>query len=177
MKLGWHLPTTVNLASIYTSEKKTQAARNLLKKSVKRFRFEATPRYLLAELDEKEGNVAGAEKWYEQALKVDPLNGYAHIRYARFKAGRKQFDVALKHGERGVALLPDSASALSALGDIQVAAGDDSSALKSYQKSLAVQPDPLIRQRLIDLLHRIGDHDRANRMQQALDAWLKHQDS
>jgi len=177
MQKGWHLPSVVNLAAIYTAAGDIKAARNLLKKAVKKFRYEATPRYLLAELDEKSGNTAGAADWYEEALKTDPLNGFAHIRYARFLSAQKRHEEALKHAERAVALLPDSASALAILGDVQVAAGEDDEALASYQKSLAARPDPRTRQRLIDLLHRNGEHERANRMQEALDAWLKLQKS
>lgn len=176
MKLGWHLPTIVNLAAIYSNEGNIPAARALLQKGARHFRHEATPLYLLAGIEEKSSRKK-ADGLYEEALEADPLNGYAHIRYARFLAGEKKYTDALKHGERGVALLPDSAAALSTLADIQVAAGSYEDALGSYQKSLSIQPDPDTRQKLINLLHKVGDHDRADRMQQALDAWLRHQGS
>lgn len=174
MKLGWHLPSVVNLSAIYRSENNPAAARELLKRAAKHFRFEATPRYLLAEIDTEAGQILSADKWFRDALKCDPLNGYAHIRYAKFLAGQKKFGDALKHGERAAGLLPESALTLTVLGEIQVAAGKRDEALESYQKSLSLQPDPTTRQHLIDLLHDLGFHERANRMQQGLDAWLKH---
>jgi len=177
MKYGWHLPSVINLSSIYIAEGSNRDAQALLEKAARHFRHEATPRYLLAELYEKQGDRKKALQWYEDALKSDPLNGFAQIRYARFIAGEKNYPEAIKHGERAASLIPDSASIWSILGDIQVATGHDDKALESYQRSLALQPSPETRQRLINLLHRLGEHERANRMQQALDAWVKHQGS
>jgi hypothetical protein len=41
--------------------------------------------------------------------------------------------------------------------------------------SLAIEPLAVTRQRLIDALHKLGEHERAERMQRALDVWKKHQ--
>lgn len=177
MKYGWHMPSIINLSAIYIAEGNKRDAQVLLEKTALHFRNEATPRYLLAELYEKQGDKKKASQWYEDALKSDPLNGFAQIRYARFMAKEKNYPEALKHAERAASLIPDSASIWAILGDIQVAARKDDLALESYQRSLALQPSPSTRQRLIDLLHRLGKHERANRMQQALDAWIKHHGS
>ncbi len=177
MELGWHLPTVTNLSAVYVARGDLPRAKALLEKATKRYRHEATPLYLLAELDEKAGNMAQAKKWYEKSLKADPLNGFAHIRYARFMKQQKQFDVALKHALKATRLQPSSASCLTITGDIQVSRKEYGDALDSYQKSLAIQPDAETRQKLIDVLHLLGDHNRADRMQKALDAWLKHQSS
>lgn len=177
MALGWHLPTITNLSAVYVAQGNTSQARVLLEKAVKRFRNEATPRYLLAELDEKAGKSKQAESWYKKSLRADPLNAFAHIRYARFQAEQGQLDTALKHALRATRLQPSSASCLTITGNIQVRRKEYSDALESYQKSLAIQPDPKTRQKLIDVLHLLGQHDRARRMQNALNAWLKHQAS
>lgn len=174
---GWHLPTVTNLSAVYVANGNTAQARALLEKAVKRYRNEATPRYLLAELDEKAGNLTQAEVWYKKSLRADPLNGFAHIRYARFQAQRGQLDLALKHALRATRLQPTSASCLAIAGDVQIQRKEYGDALESYQKSLAIQPNPETRQKLIDVLHLLGNHDRAKRMQKALDAWLKHQSS
>lgn len=174
MTFGWHLPTIVNLTTIYRANGETSQAHELLKKAVKRFKNEATPRYLLADLEEKAGHIGSADSWYKHALKADPLNGFAHIRYARFLAGRNKPELALKHANRAIRLQPNCWSCLNILGDIQIRGKKQNLALESYQKSLAINPDSETRQRLIDLLHQLGKHERANRMQQALDAWLKH---
>lgn len=77
MTFGWHLPTVVNLTTIYRANGEASHARGLLKKAVKRFKNEATPGYLLADLEEKTGNFDGANSWYKHALRADPLNGFA----------------------------------------------------------------------------------------------------
>jgi Tfp pilus assembly protein PilF len=172
---GWHLPTFVNLAAIYAASGDIAQARTLLEKAAKRFRNEATPFYLLADLEERAGHIDSADRWYKRALRADPLNGFAHIRYARFLAGRNRYEEALKHARRAIRLQPKCSTCLTILGDIQARSKKQDLAVESYQKSLAIKPNAETRRRLIDMLHQLGRHERANRMQQALDAWLKHQ--
>jgi len=175
MTYGWHLPTVVNLSSIYIADGKKADAYTLLNKASKRFRSEATPCYLLAELDAAAGKIDTADQWFKKALKADPLNGFAHIRYARFLAKHGSTEKALKHASRAVKLQPKCAMCLNILGDIQVEKASYNSAVESYQMSLAIEPMAATRQRLIDALHRLGEHERAEQMQKALDAWKKHQ--
>jgi Tfp pilus assembly protein PilF len=175
MTYGWHLPTVVNLSSIYIADGKEAEAYALLKRAAKRFRSEATPCYLLAELDAAAGKSDAADKWFRQALKADPLNGFAHIRYARFLAQQKRGKEALKHANRAIKLQPECMMCLNILGDIQAKEASYSSAVASYQMSLSIEPLATTRQRLIDTLHKLGEHERAEGMQKALDAWKKHQ--
>ncbi len=175
MELGWHLPTVVNLAAIYRQQGNNRAAETVLIKASKRFKYEATVHYLLAEIDEDKGDSKQAEKHYTKALRADPLNGFSHIRYARFLAKYGRLKLALKHARRATALLPECASCMTIQGDIQSQNKEYDNALDSYQKSLAIQPDPDTRQHLIDVLNKLGEYDRAERMQKALNAWLRHQ--
>jgi len=177
MGIGWHLPTTTNLAAIYVEKGRVVDARSLLEKAAKRYRNEATPRYLLAELDEKAGKLKQAEAWHKKSLRADPLNAFAHIRYARFLKQQKHFDLAIKHALKATRLQPTSAICLTITGNIQVHRKEYQDALESYQKSLAILPDPETRQKLINVIHLLGMDDRAERMQKALNAWLKHHPS
>jgi len=175
--MGWHLPTIVNLTASYRQQKRDAEAEALLNKALKRFKYEATIYYLLAEMSEERREFKQAEKLYKKGLRQDPLNGFSHIRYARFLAKQNRLKLALKHADRATSLLPKCASCLTIRGDIQVKTKDHTDALDSYQKSLAIDPNAATRQKLIHALHKAGQHDRANRMQRALDAWLKHQAS
>jgi len=175
MSYGWHLATVVNLSSIYAANNRKAEAYKLLKKALKRFRNEATPRYLLAELDAAAKKRDSADEWFKRALKADPLNGFAHIRYARFLASQKRDKEALKHATRAIQLQPMCSMCLNILGDIQAGKTSYNSAIASYQKSLAINPTATTRQRLIDTLRKTGEHERANSMQKALNAWQKHQ--
>ncbi|MES0372190.1 MAG: tetratricopeptide repeat protein, partial [Mariprofundaceae bacterium] len=147
MTYGWHLPTVVNLTTIYRANGETSQARELLKKAVKRFKNEATPAYLLADLVEMTGDIDSANSWYEHALRADPLNGFAHIRYARFLAERNRSELALKHANKAIRLQPECWSCLNILGDIQIRSKKENLALESYQKSLAIEPSSKTRQR------------------------------
>jgi len=175
ISLGWHLPTVVNLSSLYISDNKKNKAYALLTKSLKRFKNEATPRYLLAEMDAAAGNKELADERFKDALKADPLNGFAHVRYARFLSQQDRNEAALKHAKRATRLQPKCTMCLNTLGDIQIQKALYNSAIASYQKSLAIEPTAATRQRLIDALHKTGDHQRADHMQRALNAWKKRQ--
>jgi len=175
MKHGWHFPTVINLSQTYRKIGRTSDAKKLLETASHRFRSEAAPYYLLAEIAEENKHLVEAEGWYRKALRADPLNGFAHLRFARFLQHKGVPKEALKHAERAVQLLPDSALCWRQLGSIHEQAGELDEALIAFQRSLAVQPDSDTRQQLIDLLHKMGEHERAERMQQSLDAYLRHQ--
>lgn len=176
MQHGWHLPTAINLSQTYRKIGRTADAKDLLEKASHRFRSEAAPYYLLAEIAEENKHPAEAEGWYRKALRADPLNGYAQLRFARFLQHKGELKEALKHAERAARLLPDSALCWRQLATIHEQTGELDSALTAFQRSLAVQPDSGTRQQLIDLLHKMGRHERAERMQQSLDAYLRHQE-
>lgn len=112
--------------------------------------------------------------WYRKALRADPLNGYAHLRYARFLAHTDSSGLALKHAERATRLLPESAYSWQLLATIHAAVDEPERALAAYQRSLAIEPLSGTRQQMIDLLRKMGDHQRAEKMQQALDAYNRY---
>jgi len=84
MRRGAHLPTIINLSAMYTRQGKRDQATQLLKQASRTFRSEASPWYLLAQMAEKDGNIGLARHNYQNSIKADPLNGFAHIRFARF---------------------------------------------------------------------------------------------
>jgi len=177
LRRGWHLPTIVNLSAIYRQQGETDRAVQLLEKAARKFRHEAVPWYLLAEISAAAGEKEKAKKQFEAALRADPLNAFAHIRYAAFLAGQKQMKSAIKHARRGTGLRPECADCWRILGDILRDAGDHSGALKAYQKSAALNPDIIIRKRIISQLHALGEHERADVMQRSVEALYRSQHS
>lgn len=165
---GWHLPSAVNLSSMYVENGNSEKARELLLAAAKRFRSEAVPYYLLAEMAARDGNAKQAGTYFRQALKADALNGFAHLRYARFLASQKRFPLALKHGKRSIKLLPECAPCWQQLGSIQQQAGKLDEALASYQHSAALKPDKTIRERMIAVLEAMGENERASAMKHTL---------
>jgi len=170
MRRGWHLPTVVNLSAVYRQQGETDRAVQLLEKAGRKFRHEAVPWYLLAEISLQAGEKKKAEKQFAAALRADPLNAFAHIRYAAFLAGQKQMRAAIKHARRSTGLRPECADCWRILGDILRDSGDHTGALQAYQKSAAIKPDVIIRKRIIRQLQALGEHKRADIMQRSVEA-------
>jgi len=172
--LSWHLPSLINLAALLERYGKTGQARHWLEKATIKIRHEAAPWYLLAAMSEKKGHTGLAISQHQKAIKADPLNGFAWLRFATFQSRHKLADKGIKFAEKAVRLLPDCAPCWRSYGNIMRTTGHSNKALAAYQRSLAIRPDSQTRQQLITVLRSLGQTDRAERMQQALDAWRKH---
>jgi len=173
IKHGKHLPTVVNLSALYRGQAKRKAATQLLKKATRTFRSEAVPWYLLASMAEREKHTPQADHDYRRALKADRKNGFAHIRYARFLAMHQHLKPAITHANRAVHLLPECAACFKIEGDIFRQNHAPKQALIAYQKAASLSPNRAIRLNIIAMLNALGEHRRANMMQQALKGELK----
>ncbi len=174
LSMAWHLPSLVNLAALLTRRGRPKQARRWLEKGAKKMRSESAPWYLLAAMSEKDGDVAAAAIQYRKAVKADRKNGFAWLRLAEFQARHQLADKGVAAAKKAIRLLPDCAPCWRSYGDIMRANGRNQKALDAYQRSLAIHPDARTRQQLITQLRRLGQHQRAERMQQALNAWRKH---
>jgi tetratricopeptide (TPR) repeat protein len=172
---AWHLPSFINIAAILKGQGKTEQARHWLHKAARKIKNEATPWYLLAAMAEQDGQMIKTESLYRKALKTDPLNGFAYLHYADFQSRHGKPGKGLKYAAKATRLLPNCAPCWHKHGDILHAASQNHRAAKAFQRSLAIQPNSITRQHLIDTLHSMGQHKRAEYMQQALNAWHKHQ--
>lgn len=175
LTFAWHLPSIVNLATILKRQGKKEQARQWLQKATKKIKHEATPWYLLAIMAEKEGKNIEAASLYRKALTADPLNGFGYLHYADFQSRHEKADKGLKHAAKAMRLLPDCAPCWRKYGDILTTAGQKERAAEAFQHSLAIQPDSNTRQHLIDTLRSLGQHTRAETMQQSLNTWRKYQ--
>jgi tetratricopeptide (TPR) repeat protein len=171
---AWHLPSVINLAAILQRQGKQEEARLWLQKATKNLRYEATPWYLLAAMAERDCEAEKAEALYKKALKADPMNGFAYLHYGEFQSRREISDKGLKYAARATHLLPNCAPCWRRHGDILRAVGKNRLAVEAFQRSLAIQPNNKTRQHLINALHSLGRHERADRMQKALDTLRKH---
>jgi len=174
LSISWHLPSLINLAALLERQGKTEQSRRWLEKATKKIRHEAAPWYVLASMSEKDGNNALAITQYKKAIKADPLNGFAWLHFATFQSRHKLADQGITYAKKAMRLLPDCAPCWRKYGNIMQVTGHNNKAIAAYQRSLAIRPDSQTRQQLITTLRRLGKTDRANRMQQALDAWRKH---
>ncbi len=173
IQIGRHLNTTVALAKLYIKQGKRINAITLLKRTSKIFRHEAVPWYLLAELAIQDKHLQQALYYFKKSLKADPINAFAHLRYARFLSSQKKHLQAIKHAKKALRIKKTCAPCWRIYGDILRASNKPKDALQAYQHSLAIQPNSNTRQHLVDVLQQLGKHQRAKRMQQALDAQKK----
>lgn len=174
IQIGKHLNTVIALSLLYRNENKSELEAKLLEKATKDFRNEAVPWYLLAEIAVQKKLPKQANHYFQKALKTDPMNAFAYLRYAQFLSDKKQHQQAIKYAAKALRLKKTCAPCWKIYGDILRAAYKPNTALQAYQRSLAIEPNSNTRQHLIDLLNQQGEHQRAARMQQALDAWKKN---
>jgi len=171
MQQGRHLKTIVALYQRYQAKQQYDLRKTLLEKAAKHFQHEATPWYLLADIALRQHDTKQANINFQQALKVDPLNAFAHLRYAEFLVSQDQNSQAVEHAKQALTLQKSCAPCWRIYGNILNKSNKPHEALSAYQRSLAIKPDAPTRQAMINVLHQLGNHERANRMQQALDAW------
>jgi len=174
IQIARHLASTIALSQLYLQQNKRVSAIKLLKKASNDFKYEAVPWYLLAELAMQDKQLKQARYYFYRSLKTDPLNAFAHLRYAKFLSQQKQYAKAILHAKKALRIKKSCAPCWSIYADILRSANKPQAALQAYQHSLAIQPSNATRQHLIDVLNQLGKHQRARRMQQALDAWKKN---
>ncbi len=168
MRRGWHLPTVVNLSIEYIGHGKRKAAVQLLHGAAGKFRSEAVPWYMLAAIAEQNHQPQLADQNYRKALKADPVNGFAHIRYARFLAAADRLQSARVHAARAVKLLPECAACFRIAGDVFRKSGKMKQAFAAYQKAAALAPDDAIRRDIVAMLDALGEHTRAAIIRRAM---------
>ncbi|MFQ5345874.1 MAG: tetratricopeptide repeat protein, partial [Mariprofundus sp.] len=168
MRHGLHLPTMINLSAIYTRQGKRKESVELLKMAAKRFRSEAPPYYLLAQRAEDDNNLRLARTYFQKAIRADPLNGFAHIRFGRFLSAHGQVSQALIHARRAIKLVPDCAPCWQIQGDILWKAGNLKRSYAAYQKSSALSPNVKLRTTMAKLLHSMGETERAEAIERSL---------
>lgn len=168
IRRGWHLPSVVNLSELYRKLGRKAEAEVLLQREAKKHRSEAPLWYLQAEIALERGDRKQGESLLKKAVRADPLNGFAQLRYALFLSEEKNHRLALKHGDKAVHLLEGCAICWKHWGDIQKAAGDSEGAVAAYQRSLAIEPSESVRKQLIEALKASGEQGRAKHMQKGL---------
>ena len=152
LRLGRHLPSVVNLSSFLRRHHKLNEAEALLRSATKKYRSEAVPWYLLAEIAAERHNLQSAEEDFRNALRADRKNGFAHLRYARFLAAEGRIKAAEKQARLSIQLLPDCAPCQRIAGDILMRAGEKRQALHAWQRSMALAPDVRLRDKILGAL-------------------------
>jgi len=88
----------------------------------------------------REGNIAGAVRHYDLALKIKPDFAEAHINLCYLLAATRNAGPAVMHGRTAIRLQPENASAHLNLGIALFESGDSTGAKEEFQKALALNP-------------------------------------
>ena len=94
---------------------------------------------LLATVEKQLGHLSDAAHYFEQSLSLDEANADSHHNYAGLLI-QSDLQRALRHSERAVALLPNSALFYERLARIQMRLGQVSNALTTARTAINLQP-------------------------------------
>ena len=108
----------------------------------------ATGYFLAGKYESDHGNFPQAKRYYESALRFEPESATLLIYYAASLMRTGQAALALTYAERAARIAPDSPDALGMLGFVQFAGDHTADAIRSWKKSLALRPDPTVKQYL-----------------------------
>lgn len=109
----------------------------------------ATTAYFLAGKQESDqGNFPSAKRYFEAALRVQPDNATLLIYYCATLLRTGHATEALPYAQHAANVAPDSADAIGMLGFVQFATDHTPDAIRSWKKSLALRPDPNVKEYL-----------------------------
>jgi len=108
----------------------------------------ATAYFLAGKHESDHGNFPQAKRYYESALRFQPDNSTLLIYYAATLMRTGHAAEALSYAQHAASIAPDSADAIAMLGFVQFASDHTPDAIRSWKKSLALRPDPVVSQYL-----------------------------
>jgi hypothetical protein len=108
----------------------------------------ATGYFLAGKFESDHGNFPKAKLYYESALRLQPDNATLLIYYAASLMRTGQATQALSYAEHAARVAPESPDAVAMLGFVQFATDHTADAIRSWKKSLALRPDPTVKQYL-----------------------------
>jgi len=108
----------------------------------------ATANFIAGKFEFEHGNVSKAQGYFESALRFQPDNSTILVYYAALLVRSGNAAQALSYAQRAVRAAPQSPDAYTMLGYTQFASDHTKEALESWKHSLALRPDPAVRQLL-----------------------------
>jgi tetratricopeptide (TPR) repeat protein len=108
----------------------------------------ATANFIAGKFEFEHGNIAKSQEYFDSALRFQPENSTILIYYAALLVRTGNAAQALSYAERAVRSAPQSPDAYTMLGYAQFASDHTKDAVESWKRSLALRPDPAVRQLL-----------------------------
>ena len=108
----------------------------------------ATANFIAGKFEFEHGNIAKSREYFDSALRFQPENSTILIYYAALLVRTGNAAQALSYAERAVRSAPQSPDAYTMLGYARFASDHTKDAVESWKRSLALRPDPAVRQLL-----------------------------
>jgi len=108
----------------------------------------ATADFIAGKFEFDHGNLDQARRYFDSALRFQPENSTVLVYYAAMLVRTGNPSQALIYAQRAVSAAPQSPDAYTVLGYAQQAADRTKDAIASWQRSLALRPDPAVQQYL-----------------------------
>ncbi|HUO13808.1 MAG TPA: peptidase MA family metallohydrolase [Verrucomicrobiae bacterium] len=106
----------------------------------------ATANFIAGKFEFDHGNIPQSRDYFENALRFQPNNSTILTYYAALLVRTGNATQALSYAQRAVQSDPNSADAYTMLGYVQFASDHTKEAVASWQRSLALRPDPAVQQ-------------------------------
>ena len=127
----------------------------------------ATADFIAGKFEFEHGNIVRSRQYFESALRFQPDSSTILTYYAAVLVRTGNANQALPYAQRAVRTGADSADAYTMLGYAQFASDHTKDAISSWQRSLALRPDPVVQRFL----------EKAQREQVAESEFLQHETS
>jgi tetratricopeptide (TPR) repeat protein len=108
----------------------------------------ATANFIAGKFEFEHGTITKSREYFENALRFQPENSTILIYYAALLVRTGSAAQALSYAQRAVRSAPQSPDAYTMLGYAQFASDHTKEAVESWKHSLALRPDPAVRQLL-----------------------------
>lgn len=106
----------------------------------------ATANFIAGKFEFDHGNIPQSRDYFENALRFQPNNSTILTYYAALLVRTGNATQALSYAQRAVQSDPNSVDAYTMLGYVQFASDHTKEAVVSWQRSLALRPDPAVQQ-------------------------------
>ncbi len=157
------------IAQLDLSEDRVQEARGQLETALKQAPRNPQALALMAQLEQKAGNVSAAVDRYREMLRADPSNAFVLNNIAYLTVGENP-DEALQLAQQAVELAPDAAAIQDTIGWVLYRKGLYSRAVEHLKKAVETEPTPRREFHLAVCYLKTGDKALGK---QILDAALK----
>lgn len=127
-------PAAINLARLDMQDRKPEAARKRFETVLATDKNNVQAMMALADLAAAEKKDKDYADWLEKAVKVEPKTLPAHVGLVKYYLSKKENAKAMTQARQAVSVMPDNPAAQNLLGATQMATGDKSASIETFER-------------------------------------------